>query len=369
MPQSVGQRFYSFLIDIVPIDIVRLCVWLAILVVIFVPLERFFAAHPQKILRKGIGADLSYYFLSSLLPALLLSAPLGVLAWAVYRTVPSNLHAATAALPLWARALAGLVAGEIGFYWYHRLSHEIPLLWRFHSIHHSAAQIDFLVNTRAHPVDMVLARFSGLVPIYVLGLGGPLGAAGSMVPIVATLTGTVWGFFIHANLRWRFGPLEWLISTPAFHHWHHTLAAPVNRNYASMLPWLDRLFGTHYLPRKEWPAAYGIEAKLPDSFVRQLAYPLRAQPTVPDLAKAAEQSPRMGVDATTMPRKSLRQRSLPRGKNAARIATTPVKPDPRKGKLRNVQPRETRDDQENHMVEANCRHRRLRRGAGHQQRG
>jgi sterol desaturase/sphingolipid hydroxylase (fatty acid hydroxylase superfamily) len=364
MTQFIGQHFYSFLIDIV-----RLCLWLTILVVIFVPLERLFAAHPQKILRKGIGADLGYYFLSSLLPALLLSAPLGVLAWAVYRAVPGSLLEATATLPLWARALAGLVAGEVGYYGYHRLSHEVPYLWRFHSIHHSATQIDFLVNTRAHPVDMVLSKFSALVPIYVLGLGGPLGAAGSMVPIVAVLTGTVWGFFIHANLRWRFGPLEWLMSTPAFHHWHHTLAGPTNRNYASMLPWLDWIFGTRYLPRKDWPAAYGINAKLPDSLTGQLAYPLYARPALPGPPKAAKQSPQIAVDAATMQRKSPRSRSSPRGKDAARTATTLVKSDPRKDKFRNVQQREARDEQENKLVETNGHRRPFRRGAGRQRRG
>jgi sterol desaturase/sphingolipid hydroxylase (fatty acid hydroxylase superfamily) len=83
---------------------------------------------------------------------------------------------------------------------------------------------------------------------------------------------TVWGFFIHANVRWRLGPLEWLISTPAFHHWHHTLAEPRNRNYASMLPCWDWLFGTSYLPR-EWPTAYGIEEKLPSSLTGQLLHP------------------------------------------------------------------------------------------------
>ena len=160
------------------------------------------------------------------------------------------------------------MAGEIGYYWGHRWSHEIPFLWGFHSIHHSAEEIDFLVNTRAHPLDMVFSRFCGLVPIYVLGLGGPVGPAGSVVPVLVTLIGTVWGFFIHANLRWRFGPLEWLISTPAFHHWHHTRTGPINRNYSSTLPWLDRIFGTHYLPRSEWPEAYGIKAKLPDTLRR-----------------------------------------------------------------------------------------------------
>ena len=70
------------------------------------------------------------------------------------------------------------MAGEIGYYWGHRWSHEIPFLWRFHSIHHSAEEIDFLVNTRAHPFDMVFGRFCGLVPMYVLGLGGPVGPVG-----------------------------------------------------------------------------------------------------------------------------------------------------------------------------------------------
>ena len=88
----------------------------------------------------------------------------------------------------------------------------------------------------------------------------------------------VWGFFIHANVRWRFGFLEWLISTPGFHHWHHTKTGPINHNYASTLPWLDWLFGTMHLPANEWPTAYGIEAKLPDSLVGQLAYPLTAEP-------------------------------------------------------------------------------------------
>ena len=75
--------------------------------------------------------------------------------------------------------------------------------------------------------------------------------------------------------------MEWLISTPAFHHWHHTRTGPLNRNYASTLPWIDRLFGTHYLPRDQWPSSYGIRTKLPDSLAGQLAYPLVAPPARP----------------------------------------------------------------------------------------
>jgi len=146
MSQLLDPHLQTFLTEIY-----RLSGRLTILAVIFVPLERLFAAHPQKILRKQIGIDLGYYVLNSLLVALLISIPLGILAWAAHKSIPGSVLAATAALPLWSRVLLGLVAGEIGYYWGHRLSHEVPFLWDFHSIHHSAEQIDFLVNIRAHP--------------------------------------------------------------------------------------------------------------------------------------------------------------------------------------------------------------------------
>jgi len=84
---------------------------------------------------------------------------------------------------------------------------------------------------------------------------------------------TTWGFFIHANLRWRLGPLEWLVATPAFHHWHHSRNDHINRNYASTLPVLDRVFGSHYLPR-HWPAEYGTDTPHADTLGAQLLDPL-----------------------------------------------------------------------------------------------
>jgi len=275
MLDLIGQQLGEFLRSAV-----RPSVWLMILVVIFVPLEQLFSVHPQKILRKGIFTDLGYYFISSLLPTLLLGVPIGLLARLVHLAVPSGVLAVAAALPFWPRLFCGLVAGEIGYYWAHRLSHEIPFLWRFHSIHHSAEELSFLVSSRAHPVDMVFGRFCALVPIYVLGLAEPGARAGIQLPVLVGLIGIMWGFFIHANLRWRFGPLEWLISTPAFHHWHHTLNGPINRNYSSTFPWLDWIFRTHYLP-KAWPESYGIGAEMPESLVEQLAYPLFPPPSVP----------------------------------------------------------------------------------------
>jgi sterol desaturase/sphingolipid hydroxylase (fatty acid hydroxylase superfamily) len=244
-------------------DVLRVIVWLFLLMAVFVPLERLFAIHPQKLFRKSFPADLGFYFLNSLLPNLLLIVPSAFLAWGVRYVVPGGVHAWVAGMPTWTRLVAALVVGEFGFYWGHRWAHEIPLVWRFHSVHHSAEEIDWLVNSRAHPLDLVFVRLCGFVPMYALGLAQPMrGQRLDTVPLLVMLVGMMWGFFVHANLRWRFGWLEFLISTPAFHHWHHTKEDHINKNYASMLPFMDRLFGTWYMPKRQWPVQYGISPQL-----------------------------------------------------------------------------------------------------------
>lgn len=257
------------------LDLVKLCIWLALLVAIFVPLEKLYSVRRQKVFRKQFVTDLGYYFLNGLLPKLLLILPISILAWGLHNLVPSGLYSSVASMPLWMRFIAAMIVGEVGAYWGHRWSHEIPVLWRFHAIHHSAEEIDWLVNTRAHPLDTVFARLCGLIPLYMLGLAQPTSNAVDLVPLVYALVGTVWSFFIHANVRWRFGRLEWLVSTPAFHHWHHTNDGPAytDKNFAAIFPWVDKLFGTFYLPRNQWPMEYGIDAPMSPGLAGQLLHP------------------------------------------------------------------------------------------------
>ncbi|MGB8353013.1 MAG: sterol desaturase family protein [Chthoniobacteraceae bacterium] len=251
----------------------HLAVWLVLLIAIFVPLEQLCALHPVKIWRKQIGVDLAWYFVNSLLPAAIISVPLALLARALHGIDPGGFYSTMAALPLWLKLLLMLVVNDIGAYWGHRILHIYPALWRFHAIHHSAEHLDWLVNTRAHPFDMVFVRLSGLAPVYLLGLAQTTGRHIDPAVAIITIFGTVWTFFIHANIRVRLGPLEWLISSPAFHHWHHTNDEHRDRNFAFVFPLIDRMFGTAWLP-KHWPTAYGIDEKVPATLAGQFLDPL-----------------------------------------------------------------------------------------------
>jgi sterol desaturase/sphingolipid hydroxylase (fatty acid hydroxylase superfamily) len=275
----------------VALSIVRLAFGLVLLSAVFVPLERLFAVRPQKIFRRQVGVDVGYYFLSGLTPSLLLGTPLALLAWGAHTLLPGGINATVAHWPTWLRIVAAMVVGEIGFYWGHRWSHEIPLLWQFHAIHHSAEHVDWLVSTRTHPVDMVFTRLCGLVPLYILGLAAPLAGSTTTIPLFVMVLGLGWGYFVHANVRWRFGPLEWVLATPAFHHWHHTNDGPayVDKNYAPMLPWVDRLFGTFYLPKGKRPVRYGTDHPVPSGLLGQLLEPFMWQ--LPAAPRAAARRP------------------------------------------------------------------------------
>ena len=247
------------------IDVGRLAVWLVLLVCIFVPLERLFALHPAKIWRKQVGVDLAWYFINAV--------PLLMLARALRGADPGGLYSAVALWPLWLKIPVVLLVSDFGSYWGHRALHVVPFLWRFHAIHHSAEELDWLVNSRAHPFDIVFTRMCALAPVYLLGLAQA--STHRIDPVVALVMvfGTIWTYFIHANIRWRFGPLEWLISTPAFHHWHHTNDENRDRNFASIFPVIDRVFGTAWLP-KYWPPVYGIDAKVSPTVVGQFLDPM-----------------------------------------------------------------------------------------------
>jgi sterol desaturase/sphingolipid hydroxylase (fatty acid hydroxylase superfamily) len=256
------------------VDVLRLAVWLALLMAVFVPLERVLALRPAKVWRSQMGVDLGWYFINSLVPAAIMALPLALLARSLQGANPLGLYSTLAAWPLGLKLLVLFFVNDVGSYWGHRALHTYAPLWRFHAIHHSSEHVDWLVNTRAHPLDMVMVRMAGMVPVYLLGLAQANQGHLDPMAAIVTIVGTIWSFFIHANLRIRLGPLEWVVSTPFFHHWHHTNDAHRDRNFAAIFPVIDKLFGTAWRPG-HWPPVYGIDAHVGPSLSDQLLDPLR----------------------------------------------------------------------------------------------
>jgi lathosterol oxidase len=220
---------------------------------LFIPLEQYFPKRTeQPVFRPSWRTDLTYFFFSAVfvqLTTILTLKPAMILfQWAVN----AEIQAWVGSLPFVVQFLAILLAADLMQYWVHRLFHVVPVLWRFHAVHHSAESMDWMAGARLHIVDVAVTRGISYIPIYLLGLAEwPIFAYIVFVSIQAT--------FIHSNLRFEFGPLRLLTATPQFHHWHHC-ADPglVDKNFAVHLPMLDRLFGTYYLPKGVWPTSYGV---------------------------------------------------------------------------------------------------------------
>lgn len=169
-------------------------------------------------------------------------------------------------LPLWVQAVGILAIGDFIGYWMHRAFHG-RRLWRFHAIHHSSVDLDWLSAVRVHPVNDALMRVAGTLPVLALGFA-PVAVA-SLVPVL-----TLMAVVVHANVNWDWGPLRVAIASPRFHRWHHTDEEHArDKNFAGLLPLWDILFGTYYMPRDQCPSRFGTMTPVPRGLIGQVMFP------------------------------------------------------------------------------------------------
>jgi lathosterol oxidase len=235
---------------------------------IFSPIEVLWPAYPKQTVFRPEWLTDVVYFLSTHLPiqvtTFLIMLP------ALQLTSVLNIQSVTSAvghLPWVVQFFLAVLVADLGEYFIHRAFHTVPFMWRFHAIHHSSKSLDWIAGSRSHIVDDIVVRGFVLIPMMLLFPYNMLLAYLFFVNLHATWT--------HCN----FGPtIKWLepwLIQPRYHHWHHTSQAEgIDKNFAIHFPWIDRIFGTYYLPKDKWPDTYGLNNEpIPRGFWGQLFYP------------------------------------------------------------------------------------------------
>lgn len=134
-------------------------------------------------------------------------------------------------------------------YWYHRWSHELPILWAFHMVHHTSMKMNLTSSFR-------LNWFAPLVTIPFFGLAVALGFPALFV-IASLGLNLFYQLWLHTELIGKMGSIEGWINTPSAHRVHHgSNHEYIDHNYGGVLMIWDRLFGTYAVERQR--PTYGV---------------------------------------------------------------------------------------------------------------
>jgi sterol desaturase/sphingolipid hydroxylase (fatty acid hydroxylase superfamily) len=272
LPLEIVEMLSQTIVQLVPVTVV--------LALTFSVLTHFWACNAGTPWwrKRELVTDLSYWFFIPLFARVFRIGLLALAAGLIFHIKDAdeliafydNGHGPLAQLPLWLQAVLFLVLADFMMYWLHRLFHG-GSLWKYHAIHHSSQDVDWISAARFHPVNLLLGTIGVDVVLLLAGIS----------PTVMLWLGPFNIFhsaFVHANLNWDLGPFRYVIATPRFHRWHHTsLTEGGNSNFAGTFPVWDVLFGTFRMPRDRLPDHYGIDeqASFPAEIAGQLAYPFR----------------------------------------------------------------------------------------------
>ncbi len=235
----------------------------------FAPLERFRPhRREQRLFRNEWREDLFYFLISTMFVqvlAFITLAPSTIInentgSWDAFR-------AFVASMPWLLQFVIAVFISDFAQYWYHRLFHQVPFLWGFHAVHHSAKSMDWLAGSRMHIVEVILLRTVTSLPLFTLGFD-----ASVMQAYIGFVY--IYSSLLHANVGGNFNRLGHWLATPRFHHWHHGLEREAfDVNFAIHFPIIDKMFGTFHLPEDRWPKDYGIPEDVPNGYLKQFAYP------------------------------------------------------------------------------------------------
>lgn len=256
----------------------HLLAWPAIVVAVVAALFALERARPLRVakraLRERVGTNLTMTAAAVLTGVLVRWVALALADWT---------GAKQFGLVHWLR-LSPVAAGAVGFLLmdltfnlWHRLNHEVPLLWRLHNVHHVDPDLDVSTSLRFHPAEVLLSTGFRAAQVVAIGVGPGVYMAYEAVFTLAT-------FFHHSNVRIPLGlerVLNFLVVTPRMHGIHHSaVRAETNSNYSVIFRWWDDLMRTLRLNVRQGEIDVGVPAYAlegDNSVARLLAMPFRRQ--------------------------------------------------------------------------------------------
>lgn len=155
-------------------------------------------------------------------------------------------------IALW---LLAAIAWDFLYYWFHRFSHEISILWAAHAVHHQSEDYNLSTALRQTSTGFLFGWIFYL-PVFIFGF-----------PIEVILTvnavNLIYQFWVHTQHIRHIGPLEAVLMTPSHHRVHHAQNERyIDKNYGGMFITWDRLFGTYEPEREDDPVIFGVRKPL-----------------------------------------------------------------------------------------------------------
>lgn len=173
--------------------------------------------------------------------------------------------------------LLGFLLMDLTFYYWHRLNHEIPLLWRFHNVHHADPDLDVTTSMRFHFVEIAYSSVFRLVQLAVIGINPILFICYEFMFQAST-------FFQHSNIRLPIRCeqlLNKIIVTPRMHGIHHSnYMDETNRNYGVIFSFWDRLHRTIKLNIPQQSITIGVpgyQKRSDNKLINLLMMPFKTQ--------------------------------------------------------------------------------------------
>ena len=155
-------------------------------------------------------------------------------------------------LLLWVTAA---LAWDFCYYWFHRFSHEISVLWAAHAVHHQSEDYNLSTALRQTSTGFLFGWIFYL-PLFLIGF--PL-----EVLITVNAINLIYQFWVHTQMVRRLGALDHILVTPSNHRVHHAQNERyIDKNYGGMLILWDRFFGTFEDERDEEPVIFGVRKPL-----------------------------------------------------------------------------------------------------------